>query len=46
MFENLQIDTRPSKLLLIAERVEAVLRNCGFSLPARHITTSLAPADV
>jgi len=29
-----------------SERVKAALRNCGFFLPARHITINLAPADL
>ena len=29
-----------------SERVKAALRNCGFSLPAQHITINLAPADL
>ncbi|PYV08753.1 MAG: ATP-dependent protease, partial [Acidobacteria bacterium] len=28
------------------ERVKAALRNCGYPLPAQHITINLAPADV
>jgi magnesium chelatase family protein len=28
------------------ERVKAALRNCGYLLPAQHITINLAPADV
>ena len=28
-----------------SERVKAALRNCGFSIPAQHITINLAPAD-
>jgi magnesium chelatase family protein len=28
------------------ERVKAALRNCGFKLPAQHITINLAPADL
>jgi magnesium chelatase family protein len=29
-----------------SERVKAALRNCGYVLPAQHITINLAPADV
>jgi magnesium chelatase family protein len=29
-----------------SERVKAALRNCGFILPAQHITINLAPADL
>ena len=29
-----------------SERVKAALRNCGFVLPAQHITINLAPADL
>jgi len=29
-----------------SERVKAALRNCGYTLPAQHITINLAPADV
>ena len=29
-----------------SERVKAALRNCGFILPAQHITIKLAPADL
>src|SRR3989442_91751 len=29
-----------------SERVKAALRNCGYNLPAQHITINLAPADV
>src|SRR5512135_381893 len=29
-----------------SERVKAALRNCGYHLPAQHITINLAPADV
>jgi magnesium chelatase family protein len=29
-----------------SERVKAALRNCGYPLPAQHITINLAPADV
>jgi magnesium chelatase family protein len=29
-----------------SERVKAALRNCGFFLPAQHITINLAPADL
>ena len=29
-----------------SERVKAALRNCGFHLPAQHITINLAPADL
>src|SRR5881296_1092389 len=29
-----------------SERVKAALRNCGYILPAQHITINLAPADV
>jgi len=29
-----------------SERVKAALRNCGFMLPAQHITINLAPADL
>ncbi len=29
-----------------SERVKAALRNCGYALPAQHITINLAPADV
>src|SRR5512136_2137054 len=29
-----------------SERVKSALRNCGFVLPAQHITINLAPADV
>ncbi len=29
-----------------SERVKAALRNCGYHLPAQHITVNLAPADV
>lgn len=29
-----------------SERVKAALRNCGYRLPAQHITINLAPADV
>jgi magnesium chelatase family protein len=28
------------------ERVKSALRNCGFKLPAQHITINLAPADL
>jgi len=28
------------------ERVRAALQNCGFEMPARRITTNLAPADL
>ncbi len=28
------------------ERVKAALRNCGYVLPAQHITINLAPADI
>ncbi len=29
-----------------SQRVRAALRNCGYDLPAQHITINLAPADV
>jgi magnesium chelatase family protein len=29
-----------------SQRVKAALRNCGFVLPAQHITINLAPADL
>jgi len=29
-----------------SERVKAALRNCGYVIPAQHITINLAPADV
>ena len=29
-----------------SQRVRAALRNCGYRLPAQHITINLAPADV
>ena len=29
-----------------SERIKAALRNCGFTLPARHITINLAPANL
>src|SRR5512136_1276392 len=29
-----------------SERVKAALRNCGYILPAQHITINLAPADL
>jgi magnesium chelatase family protein len=29
-----------------SERVKAALRNCGYGLPAQHITINLAPADI
>ena len=28
------------------DRVRAALANCGFELPAGHITVNLAPADL
>ena len=29
-----------------SERIHAALRNCGYTLPPRHITVNLAPADL
>lgn len=29
-----------------SERIHAAIRNCGFSLPAQHITINLAPANL
>ena len=29
-----------------SEQVKSALRNCGFILPAQHITINLAPADL
>jgi len=29
-----------------SQRVKSALRNCGFVLPAQHITINLAPADI